>query len=61
MLVANVLARLDAARSELETEQKDLKRIDNLIKSLQEQRKFVANEISDLEIKITELEDELSD
>lgn len=59
MLMANVLAKLDRVREELEAEEKDLKRIDNLIKSLQDQRRNVVKEISYLEGKIEELEDEL--
>ena len=59
MLMANVLAKLDRVREELETEQQDLKRVENLIKSLQEQRSRIIKEISDLEYKIEELEDEL--
>lgn len=59
MLMANVLAKLDRVREDLETEQQDLKRINNLIKSLQDQRSRIIKEISDLEYKIEELEDEL--
>ena len=59
MLVANVLAKLDRVREELETEQQDLKRVENLIKSLQDQRSRIIKEISDLEYKIEELEEEL--
>ena len=59
MLMANVLAKLDRVREELETEQQDLKRVDNLIKSLRDQRSRIIKEISDLEYKIEELEDEL--
>ena len=57
--MANVLAKLDRVREELETEQQDLKRVDNLIKSLQDQRSRIIKEISDLEYKIEELEEEL--
>lgn len=59
MLMANVLAKLDRARDELEIQQKDLVRVNNLIKSLQDQKRSIINEISDLEYKIEELEDEL--
>ena len=59
MLMANVLAKLDAVREDLEKEQKDLKRVDALIQHLQDQKKIILNEISVLEIKIEELEDEL--
>lgn len=59
MLMANVLAKLDRVREDLETEQQDLKRVENLIKSLQDQRSRIIKEISDLEYKIEELEDEL--
>lgn len=59
MLIVNVLAKLDRVREDLETEQQDLKRVDNLIKSLQDQRSHILKEISDLEYKIEELEDEL--
>ena len=59
MLMANVLAKLDRVREDLETEKQDLKRVDNLIKSLQDQRSRIIKEISDLEYKIEELEDEL--
>ena len=61
MLVANVLAKLDRKRDELETEQRDLKRIDNILDSLQKQRAIVVKEIKDLEYQITELEEELDD
>lgn len=59
MLMANVLAKLDRVREELETERYDLKRVENLIESLQDQRSRIIEEISDLEYKIEELEDEL--
>lgn len=59
MLMANVLAKLDRVREDLETEQQDLKRVENLIKALQDQRSRIIKEISDLEYKIQELEDEL--
>ena len=61
MLVANVLAKLDRKRDELETEQRDLRRIDNILDSLQKQRAVVVKEIKDLEYQITELEEELDD
>lgn len=58
--MANVLAKLDATRKELETEQKDLKRLDNLLQSLLDQRAdIIIKEIAALECKIMELEDEL--
>ena len=59
MLMANVLAKLDRVREDLETEQKDLERVNNLIKSLQDLRSRIIKEISDLEYKIEELEEEL--
>ena len=59
MLMANVLAKLDIVRDELEIQQKDLVRVNNLIKSLQDQKRSIIKEISDLEYKIEELEDEL--
>ena len=59
MLVANVLAKLDRKREELEIQQKDLKRVDNLIKSLQDQRAVIIKEIAALECTIIDLEDEL--
>ena len=59
MLVANVLAKLDATRSDLEQHQRDLKAIDKLISALQDQRSSIVKEISALECKIMELEDEL--
>ena len=61
LLVANILAKLDRKRDELETEQRDLKRIDNILDSLQKQRAIVVKEIKDLEYQITELEEELDD
>lgn len=61
MLMANVLAKLDMARDELEQQQKDLKRIDKIMDSLQKQRAATVREIKDLEYKITELEEELDD
>ena len=59
MLVVNVLAKLDATRSDLEQHQRDLKAIDKLISALQDQRSSIVKEISALECKIMELEDEL--
>ena len=59
MLVANILARLDRKREELEIQEKDLKRVDNLISSLQKQRAIIIKEINDLEYEITELEEEM--
>lgn len=47
MLVANVLAKLDRTRDELEQQQKDLKRIDNIMDSLQKQRAATVREIKD--------------
>ena len=61
MLMANVLAKLDRTRDELEQQQKDLKRIDKIMDSLQKQRAATVREIKDLEYKITELEEELDD
>ena len=59
MLVANVLAKLDATRDDLEQHQRDLKAIDKLISALQDQRCSIVKEINALECKIMELEDEL--
>ena len=59
MLVANILARLDRKREELEIQEKDLKTVDNLISSLQKQRAIIIKEINDLEYEITELEEEM--
>ena len=59
MLMANVLARLDRKREELEIQEKDLKRVDNLISSLQKQRAIIVKDIKDLEYEITELEEEM--
>ena len=59
MLVVNVLAKLDATRSDLEQHQRDLKAIDKLISALQDQRSSIVKEINALECKIMELEDEL--
>lgn len=59
--MANVLAKLDRTRDELEQQQKDLKRIDKIMDSLQKQRAATVKEIKDLEYKITELEEELDD
>ena len=59
MLVANVLAKLDANRSDLESKQKDIKRVYRLLATLDETRKSICNEINALECKIMELEDEL--
>lgn len=59
--MANVLAKLDRTRDELEQQQKDLKRIDKIMDSLQKQRAATVREIKDLEYKITELEEELDD
>ena len=59
MLVANVLAKLDATRDDLEQHQRDLKAIDKLISALQDQRCSIVKEINALECKIIELEDEL--
>ena len=59
MLLANVLAKLDATRDKLEQHQRDLKAIDKLISALQDQRSSIVKEINALECKIIELEDEL--
>ena len=59
MLVANILAKLDRKRQELEIQEKDLKRVDNLLKSLQQQRAVIVKDIKDLEYEITELEEEM--
>ena len=61
MLMANVLAKIDRYRDELEKERKDLDRVNNLIRSLQDQKNEICRNISDLEYKIEELEDELYD
>lgn len=61
MLLANVLAELDVARDRLELQQRDLKRVDNLLKMLQDRKALIVKDISDLEYKISELEDELDD
>ena len=57
--MSNILAKLDRKREELEIQEKDLKRVDNLIKSLQQQRAVIVKEINDLEYEITELEEEM--
>lgn len=59
MILSNVLAQLDATREDLESKQKDLKRVDRLMATLDETRKSICNEINALECKIMELEDEL--
>ena len=59
LLLANILANLDRKREELEIQEKDLKRVDNLLKSLQQQRAIIVKDINDLEYEITELEEEL--
>ena len=59
LLLANILANLDRKREELEIQEKDLKRVDNLLKSLQQQRAVIVKEINDLEYEITELEEEM--
>ena len=61
MLVANVLAKLDATRDELEQHQRDLRAMDKLITALQDQKTTIIREISALECKISDLEDELDD
>ena len=61
MLMANVLAKIDRYRDELEKEKKDLDRVNNLIRSLQDQKNEICRNISDLEYKIEELEDEPDD
>ena len=61
LLVANIIAKLDRKREELEIQEKDLKRVDNLLKSLQQQRTVIIKEINDLEYEITELEEETDD
>ena len=57
--MSNILAKLDRKREELEIQEKDLKRVDNLLKSLQQQRAVIVKEINDLEYEITELEEEM--
>ena len=59
MLVANVLAKLDATRDDLEQHKRDLRAMDKLITALQDQKTTIIKEISALECKIMELEDEL--
>lgn len=59
MLMANVLAQLDRMRDDLETEKKNLERVNNLIKCLQDQKARIIDDISYIEYKIEELEDEL--
>lgn len=61
MLIANITAQLDRAKADLETETKDLTRVNNLIRGLEAQRRSIENEISDLKYKISELEEELED
>ena len=61
MLMANVLAKIDRYRDDLEKEKKDLDQVNNLIRSLQDQKNEICRNISDLEYKIEELEDELDD
>ena len=61
MLLANILAELDVARDRLELQQRDLRRVDNLMKMLQDRKARIAKDISDLEYKISELGDELDD
>lgn len=59
MLVANVLAKLDATRDDLEQHQRDLRAMDKLITALQDRKTTITKEIAALECKIMELEDEL--
>ena len=59
MLMANVLAELDATREDLEQHQRDLRAMDKLITALQDQKTTITKEIAALECKIMELEDEL--
>lgn len=59
MLMANVLAKLAATREDLEQHQRDLRAMDKLIVALQDQKTTIKKEISALECKIMELEDEL--
>ena len=59
MLMANVLAKLDATREDLEQHQRDLRAMDKLITALQDQKTTITKEIAVLECKIMELEDEL--
>ena len=59
MLMANVLAKLDATRDELEQHKRDLRAMAKLITALQDQKTTITKEIAALECKIMELEDEL--
>ena len=59
MLMANVLAKLDATREDLEQHERDLRAMDKLITALQDQKTTITKEIAALECKIMELEDEL--
>lgn len=61
MLLANVLAKLDVARDELEIQQRDLKRVDNLLRMIEARKTLIIKNIADLEYKISELEEELDD
>lgn len=57
--MANVLAKLDATRDDLEQHKRDLRAMDKLITALQDQKTTITKEIAALECKIMELEDEL--
>ena len=59
MLKANVLAKLDATREDLEQHQRDLRAMNKLIAALQDQKTTITKEIAALECKIMELEDKL--
>ena len=55
MLMANVLAKLDATREDLYQHQRDLRAMDKLITALQDQKTTITKEIAALECKIMEL------
>ena len=57
--MANVPAKLDATREDLEQHQRDLRAMDKLITALQDQKTTITKEIAALECEIMELEDEL--
>ena len=59
MLMANVLVQLNVIRLDLEAEQRELEHINSLIEILTDKRQHIIGNISYLEGKIEELEDEL--
>ena len=61
MLKANIIAKIQQLNNELESIRKDKQRISNLINSLQSKERITDMQSKDLEYKIMQLEEELTE